>query len=227
MKRKFFTNAYGVTSVANYLVNDYYPEKYIVASNVNVCIPEEIIRNNFEPLKIISVGALSKKKGIDLAIERIKELDIQCEYYIAGGIGDLDFNKLILNLPTNLKIIHLGMIDKKELYEYLSNSHIFIQPSRSEGLPRALIEGMAYSLPAIVSTLPCFSDLIKDKFMIDWEQSGSLKNAVNYLFHGDNYSIEAIDNYKISLAFDCLILSNKKNKFYKDIYHELYGCRKS
>lgn len=228
-KKTFFSGAYGITSVSDYLVNKYYPSNYMVASNVNVAVPEFIFRPIpvTTPLKLISVGAVSKKKGIDLAIQRMKELDIECEYYIAGGAGDLNLKELTSDLPKNIKVVYLGMLDKKDIYEYLSNSHIFIQPSRSEGLPRALIEGIAYSLPAIVSTLPCFSELIDPSYIIDWNIEGSLKMAINHILSSDNFELQSFKNYNTSLKFDNKILTQKKNEFYEGVFNELHASRKS
>ncbi|TOE31440.1 hypothetical protein CGJ45_25020, partial [Vibrio parahaemolyticus] len=62
------------------------------------------------------------------------------------------------------------MLKKEDVYRCLDDSHIFIQPSRSEGLPRALIEAMAYSLPSITSNLPCFLELIDHDYIIDWSK---------------------------------------------------------
>lgn len=222
-KKKFFTRAYGVTTVSDYLVNSYYPDNYLVASNVDVSIPNFIERRLGFPLRIISVGALSKKKGIDLALQRIKEINVPCEYYIAGGQGDVDLNKFTIGLPSNIKVIYLGMLEKDVLYKYLINSHVFIQPSRSEGLPRAVIEAMAYSLPCIVSTLPCFHNLIKSNYRIDWHKENSLRLALENLCLEDNYLEESHHNYTKSLYFDEKILSEKKINFYKEVCNELHA----
>lgn len=177
-------------------------------------------------MKLISVGALSKKKGIDLAIERIKELDIECEYYVVGGGGDLNFNELVSNLPDNIKIFRLGMLNKEDVFKYLDDADIFIQPSRSEGLPRALIEAMAHSLPAITSKLPCFLELIDRDYLIDWNEEGSLQSALEKLRELDAYEQQALKNHRTSLEFDDHILSKRKIQFYKEVFHELHGCRK-
>lgn len=223
---RFISRSFGITSVAQYLVNDQYPSRYLVASNVNISVPLFSNKSIDTPLKLISVGALSKKKGIDLAIERIKELDIECEYYVVGGEGDLNFHELTSNLPKNIKIFRLGMLKKEDVYRYLDDAHIFIQPSRSEGLPRALIEAMAYSLPSITSNLPCFLELIDHDYIIDWSKKGSLKLALEKLSGLGAYEHQAKKNHTTSLQFDEHILSKKKNEFYKEVFHELYGSRK-
>ncbi|MEZ9201800.1 glycosyltransferase family 4 protein [Vibrio splendidus] len=223
---KFISRSFGITSVAQYLVNDCYPSRYIVASNVNITIPEFSSKSIEIPLKLISVGAFSKKKGIDLAIARVRELDIECEYYIVGGEGDLNFKHLVSNLPNNIKIIRLGMLDKTKVYKLLNEAHVFLQPSRSEGLPRALIEAMAHSLPSITSNLPCFLDLIDRDYIIDWSKEGSLQPVIKKLINSRNYEFQANTNYKTSLRFDDSILTERKNQFYKEVFHELHVDRK-
>lgn len=222
-ERFFFRRSFGVTSVAPYLVSKNYPENYIVASNVDIAVPEYISRCIKQSLTLISVGAVSKKKGIDLVFKQLSRFEIDCRYKIIGEETDLRITELSANLPNNIAVEYLGVLEKEEVFKHLIDADIYLQGSRSEGLPRAVIEAMAYSLPVIASRLACYSDLLDGEWLIDFNEDGALWRAVRNLLERDNYQLVSQKNYNASKAFDAEILRETRAGYYKRVSDELHA----
>jgi glycosyltransferase involved in cell wall biosynthesis len=80
----------------------------------------------------------------------------------------------------------LTMIEFTEVIsDYMKAADVFVHPSVREGLPNALLEAMASSLPCIVSRLPGVTDsLIKNGltgFLIEKDDLESLKVLLKLL----------------------------------------------
>jgi len=100
------------------------------------------------------------QKGLDLLIEacemcksEIKEAGLHISIYGPDRVGRLDEMKLLIseNKLDDIISFHDGIYgEQKE--KVLLESDVFIIPSRFEGHPTALIEALAYGLPALVTT---------------------------------------------------------------------------
>src|SRR5690606_15570335 len=93
-----------------------------------------------------------KHKGQQYVIEALGELKkngyTKFEYHLVGG-GDPAYLKSIAKRHNIEENIHfLGTLPHNKVFEWLDNIDIYVQPSRQEGLPRALIEAMSRGLPA-------------------------------------------------------------------------------
>lgn len=111
------------------------------------------------PLRVLTVGRLVEKKGILDAIRAIGNLQIECEYTVAGeGPLRTSAEKLVSGLGLNSKVRFLGASTRARTVELLKNADVFLAPSVTasdgdiEGIPVAIMEAMAAGLP-VISTL--------------------------------------------------------------------------
>lgn len=113
-----------------------------------------IKKNDFHlhnPIRIVSVGGFNWEKGYLETIKMIKEL--QNEYpvelcLIGGGQLKKDYLKEIDGGP-GFKLY--DNLPQEQFVNILVDSDIYIQPSLSEGVPRATLEAMACQLPIVSS----------------------------------------------------------------------------
>jgi glycosyltransferase involved in cell wall biosynthesis len=59
-----------------------------------------------------------------------------------------------------------GLINREEVYEYLSGANLFISASTVEGLPVAVLEAMACRCPVLLSDIPPHREIAKDTDLI-------------------------------------------------------------
>ena len=135
---------------------------------------------NFQPryfpdngcVKIVTVGRLVEKKGIEYGIRAISQLVKsypQVEYNIIGdGKLKSSLEQLIAELNLEEKVKLVGWKQQEELIEILDNSHILVAPcvtaadGNQDAPVNTLKEAMAMGLPVIGSRHGGIPELIED-----------------------------------------------------------------
>ena len=113
-------------------------------------------RDRCEATQICAVGRLTEQKGFDLLIESFarvagKHHDCRVAIYGEGPLrADLEAKIAQHDLQGRVKLQGLT----KDIRKALSESSLFVLPSRYEGYPNALIEALAAGLPVIAADCP-------------------------------------------------------------------------
>lgn len=199
----------------------------LVASNVNIqnvflrdrlCHPlikKEVIRIGF-------VGGLTKRKGIRTLVNfaqiLISHNIINFKIEIIGSHSDFDWAKLIDELNLNDFFIFYGILPTRDVLSKLTEFDVYIQPSFSEGLPRATIEAMSCGLPVIATTLPGFRELLQPNYLFEPGNSNILFKIFNELIIStDAYNDASQRNTELSKKFLYANLHKKRISFYKQM----------
>jgi glycosyltransferase involved in cell wall biosynthesis len=118
------------------------------------------------PFRLVMVGTLEQLyKAPDVLISAVAEcvrgqLDLQLTVVGGGQYRDL-LERQARGLGIAERIRFLGHLSRPEdVRAVLDQSDLFVLPSRTEGLPRALIEAMARALPCIGSTVGGIPELL-------------------------------------------------------------------
>lgn len=192
----------------------------------------------FEPrahsarLRLVSVGRLVEKKGIDDALHmfaKLKELDIGVAYDIIGD-GPLrsSLEQLTGELGIGDRTRFLGAQDQNQLPALLATAHALLTPSVTapsgdqEGIPNVLKEAMAVGLPVISTWHAGIPELVeqgKTGFLAKEHDPEGLTRAVRILLDNPGVwgpTIEAArkrieDDYDIEKQNDVLV------QIYRDI----------
>lgn len=161
MKKKI-ENAPYVLYVTNQFLQHRYPTngKQISCSNVELApMSEEILTRRLWKIKnggnIFNIGTAAGLdvlyKGQQYVIKALGELKKEgitnIEYQlIGGGTGDY-LKKIAQECGVENQVKILGQLPHEEVFKWLDDLDAYIQPSRQEGLPRSVIEGMSRGLP--------------------------------------------------------------------------------
>ena len=105
-------------------------------------------------IKLIFVGNLSMRKGIDVLVKVMRKL--------GKGFSLICVSKREKNIHINENIEILSNITKTELVELYNNSNMLIFPSRLEGFGYAVAEAMACGLPVVASNCSSIPELIEN-----------------------------------------------------------------
>jgi glycosyltransferase involved in cell wall biosynthesis len=151
-----------------YVTNEFLQKRYptngvsISCSDVEIKnISEEIlslrlkhIENNKGKIILGTTAAVNVPyKGHQYVIEALARLKKQginnFEYQMVGDGDQSRLKKIIKDLDVEKEVIFMGAKTHEQVFEWLDTIDIYIQPSRQEGLPRALIEAMSRALPCI------------------------------------------------------------------------------
>jgi len=125
-----------------------------------------------EPLRLVTVGRLVEKKGIEYALAAVRKLTdegMDVKYDIVGDgplRQDLEGRIELMNLSGRVSL--LGSQGHAGVQECLARSHILLAPSVTardgdqEGIPNVIREGMAVGLPVIGTIHSGIPELIED-----------------------------------------------------------------
>ena len=121
--------------------------------------------------RLIMVGTLSQMyKGHDVLLKALARLPKQLDYELAivgSGTFRPAVEKLAADLGLGHRVVFLGEIAAGDaVRNELDKADLFLMPSRSEGLPRALIEAMARGLPCIGSNIGGIPELLPQDAMV-------------------------------------------------------------
>ncbi|WP_411895051.1 glycosyltransferase [Winogradskyella sp. A2] len=104
-------------------------------------------------LKLITIGRLSKEKGIPRLLKILSKLDMPFHYTLIGDGPEKDtIFQLIDEYGLSEKITHINFT--KNVSKYLSENDIFLQGSYFEGFPNCLIESCSVGTPVIAFDVP-------------------------------------------------------------------------
>ncbi|MRL66802.1 glycosyltransferase [Lactococcus lactis subsp. lactis] len=101
-------------------------------------------------------GYLSKRKNVQYIISNFKKISNENYKLLIIGDGD-ELSRLKELASDDNRVIFVGRVSSP--IEYLKISHYFLSASLSEGLPLAVMEGMACGLPAILSKIDSHIEL--------------------------------------------------------------------
>ena len=122
---------------------------------------------NDDDILFSGMGIYIHRKGFDVLIKAFAKV---CDSYgggknlrlaLIGGSGEEGMREKYLTLANELGvkiILPDGFVD--DVRKWLWASDIFVMPSRAEGFSIALLEGLASGLPAVVSDIEPFTEII-------------------------------------------------------------------
>ncbi len=104
---------------------------------------------------IVAVSRLIRHKGIHTLIDAYNQIATDKKLVIVGsGANTDDYVGQVKEMAKdNKNIIFAGLKSGEELAAIFRNAGLFVQPSEAEGLSIALLEAMAYGVPAIISNI--------------------------------------------------------------------------
>ena len=132
--------------------------------DINMLYNEQIKEAN--ELIFVTIGFLEEIKGQDILVDAIKN----CYERIKGkarfifiGYNDTLYGNEIINKCKDFDMVTFtGVVERKEIHEYLEISSALICPSRQDSMPTVVAEAMMHSTPCIISDAIGTSNFLKD-----------------------------------------------------------------
>ena len=138
------------------------------------------------------------------------------EYQLIGSGNGNYLRKMAkkYNVKENVNI--LGALKHEEVFNWLRNIDIYVQPSYQEGLCRAVVEAMSVGCPIICSNVGGNYELINSKFIYNKRNYKQLAKKIITLINSKSIlEEEGINNYNFSKKYLSSILNKKRDNFYK------------
>ncbi|MBP5273637.1 MAG: glycosyltransferase family 4 protein [Abditibacteriota bacterium] len=180
---------------------------------INACDPKQ-------PVLITVAAADNRSKGFDTVIRTLpllKKDGINAKYVVAGP-GDTSYlADLARRAGVSDRVEFTGELDPAQVKERLNGADLYIQPSRQEGLPRAVIEAMACGCPCIGTRIGGIPELVQKEYLIRPGSPAELCQKIKLLSRKENMASAAEENLARSRDFDQKILDNKRHVFFESI----------
>ncbi|RMH58654.1 MAG: glycosyltransferase family 4 protein [Candidatus Hydrogenedentota bacterium] len=133
-------------------------------------VPRRLPRRRRNVIPTIGfLGEARYKKGIDRLLETFAEVNRvrPCRLMIIGEVRKADrgyFERFVgRNAALCRNLVKTGMIsDKERIKEYVRNCDLMIFPSRSDGLPNAVLESMAWGVPVLATAVGGIPEVIEE-----------------------------------------------------------------
>lgn len=203
---------------------DYYSSVELTSSEImnpkEFCYPKE-------SLEIIHTA---NKIGNDLkghrTVIQITRILIDNGYNVSASfIGEGGYVKELMSYAEELgignKINFLGrLFGKLKIIQRLAKADLFVFPTRSEGLPRSLIEAMAAGLPCLSTPVGGIPELLDSRYLFSPDSSKEFAAEIIRLLKNPS-ELEEMSRKNLETAKDYTeeALVERRNRFYSKLRH--------
>jgi glycosyltransferase involved in cell wall biosynthesis len=230
--RHMISHADQILYVTRDFLQKRYPSQAITASasNVEIAAPDEsILETRREKIKTATtprIGLIgnhgNKLKGIDIAIKALSILHKNGQDFHCHILGDGDpqrWQPLIRKHSLTDKItFHAPVSGGEPVLQWLDQMDIYIQPSRHEGLPRALIEAMSRALPCLASNAGGTAELLRSECIHKKGSYRQLAQHITSLINDkEKQALYAIENFATAQNYTAETLTPIRHEFYKKL----------
>jgi glycosyltransferase involved in cell wall biosynthesis len=164
-----------------------------------------------QPLRLLSVGRLAPEKGLDVLLRAIGILAEQgnslIEITLVGaGPEESRLKQLADELNIRDRVQFSGLVPHDDaLLAIYHNSHVYVHPSFTEGMPGAVLEAMGTFTPVIASAVGGIPGLISEGttgFLVPPGDAPALADRITQVMHSPDLAAKAaIDAHKVAAAY--------------------------
>lgn len=173
-------------------------------------------------LKILTLGFPAYIKGIDLLISAFKALPESCSNWsmeIIGHYSDEELREMDSMLSDNDKVTISRPIPFSEIPEKIDSCSIYVLASRTEGVPRVLIEAMARGRARIAADVGGVHAVVNDNvdgLLFEKDNVEMLRNKLEQLMVSESerkrLAINGLNRFNNEFTFD--VYKQKIKEFY-------------
>ena len=173
---------------------------------------------NKDDFKILMVGSLEQMyKGFDIAIKAIARVEFKdnVKVHIVGdGVFRNQLQEFAKHKNMNDSCIFHGKMSREQIFNLMEEVDLFLMPSRTEGLPRALIEAMSKGLPAIGSDVGGIPELLSEEWIFKSEDDLALSQKISKIYYLGSVEEISMVNMEKAKEFQSDILQERRKEFY-------------
>ncbi len=158
-------------------------------------------------------------KGQADVIKAIAKLDSErCLHIVYRLAGQGDTHRL-LDLATQLgvqgNVVFDGPLTHDQVFAWLDDLDVYIQPSKQEGLPRSVIEAMGRACPILGSNAGGIPELLDPTCVFPMGDAHAIASILD-ITTPQWRKEQATRNYDVAHQFESKALSARRNAFYHE-----------
>jgi len=175
-----------------------------------------------DAVRLVMVGSLAQLyKGVDVALDAVALCGREGLNVFLTIVGDGKFRRQLEQRAARLgltdRVVFRGQLPRGEAVQVeLDRSDLFIMPSRTEGLPRAMIEAMACGLPCIGSAVGGIPELLPPEDLVPPGDAKALAKKIREVVSDLNrMTLTSIRNWRRAEDFRDDLLKERRQTFYR------------
>lgn len=143
------------------------------------------------------------------------------KYHLAGG-GDKSYlQRVAEECGVSDRIIFEGLLSKSDVNKLLDSTTIYCQPSKQEGLPRAVVEAMSRGCVCIGTKTGGIPELLDSSMLANNGDVKKLALLIDTILQNRDIAIQqARKNFAKSKEFIVEVLDKKRCEFYEQFISE-------
>lgn len=232
--KKYVKSAPYVVYVTNEFLQNRYPTNGKNVNCSNVALTEfdgTILKKRLNKISNISINdklIIGTTAAVDVrfkgqqyvikALGKLKKQGItNFEYQLVGG-GNSRFLKTVAKKYDVVdQVKFLGSMPHNKVFKWLETIDIYVQPSRQEGLPRALIEAMSRGIPSFGANTAGIPELLQKKYIFS-NSRHNIKEICTILLSFDKKTMkaQAQRNYNESMKYNKNVIEKRRNRFFDE-----------
>lgn len=123
------------------------------------------------PWHLIFVGSLAQRyKGLHVLLQALRicnDHGLRTTLRVLGdGLHRPEYEKMTAALGLGDQVYFFGHVSSGEVWQHLQASDLFVMPSLTEGMPRAMLEAMACGVPCVGSNVGGIPELLDARDMV-------------------------------------------------------------
>ena len=203
----------GESIVASNVYLDHFDE-----SNIERRISEYKI-NSHKQYRIGTIASVDVRyKGQEYIIKamgKLRDRGVVLDYDLVGA-GDPSFlSKLAVRCGVAEHVHFLGVKLHDDIWEWLDTIDIYAQPSKQEGLPRAVIEAMNRGCLTIGSDVAGIPELLEADMVFRRDNVEHICKIIELLLDEKNHEQRIRRNFKKSYEFEIGLLNERRNELFE------------
>jgi len=222
--KRILSKACYAVYVTEYFLQQRYPTNGLSTHASNV----ELIEHGYnielvQDVKVVKfIGSLKAKyKGLhDLiyALKLLKDKGVELDLHVLGSGNKDEYVSLINELGINVKFFN-PILEGGLIFKWLSGGDIYVQPSHTEGLPRALIEAMSVGLPCVATDVGGISELLPPDVLCKKKSPEELSSKILLIVNDRKVRLEkSKQNINKSKEYLKEAISFRRNKLFSTVY---------
>lgn len=227
IQKMIVSNSANVMFVTSSFLQSRYKNKKNSISCSDVVLPLEpefknrYIEKTMNKIKLGTIGNIEMKyKGYETVFQAIKILNergYDIEYQIVGPGSQTYLKSLIKMYSLDTQIVILGSKNKNELYRWLDEDiNLYIQPSYTEGLPRALIEAMSTGVICIGSNVGGIPELLPEAQIFPSKNPAGIVDCIERIGKL-NLKELSLNTFNRSTVFNTNLLEEKRDNYMESL----------
>jgi glycosyltransferase involved in cell wall biosynthesis len=172
-----------------------------------------------DPIVIGTIAAVDVKyKGQQYVIKALGKLKkdglTNYKYHLVGGGNQEYLTAIAEEYGVSEQVKFLGTMPHNKVFQWLDTIDLYVQPSRQEGLPRAMIEAMSRGIPSFGAKTGGIPELLETDFTFSnkWKNIDEIIGILKS-FDKETMLSQANRNFEESKKYDRDVIESRRSVF--------------